>query len=84
MVFGFIINVIVGVGWALVFIMLALGFIQYVMSQGESKTADKARQWLTYAVIGALGLFFLTAIRVIIPGLLGSNNSISVNGVTNF
>lgn len=82
-IFGFIINVIIGVGWALVFIMLALGFIQYVMSQGESKAADKARMWLTYAVIGGVGLFFLTAIRTIIPGLLGGN-AINVNGVTNF
>ena len=82
-IFGFIINVIIGVGWALVFVMLALGFIQYVMSQGETKAADKARMWLTYAVIGGVGLFFLTAIRTIIPGLLGGNG-INVNGVTNF
>ena len=84
-VFGFVINVIVGVGWALVFIMLALGFIQYVTSQGETKAADKARMWLTYAVIGGVGLFFLTALRVIIPGLLGSTTGgINVENVTNF
>ena|SRR3989344_1836666 len=82
-IFGFVINVVVGVGWALVFIMLALGFIQYVTSQGETKAADKARMWLTYAVIGGVGLFFLTALRVILPGLLGGTE-INVNGVTNF
>ncbi len=84
-IFGFIINVVLGVGWALVFIMLALGFIQYIMSQGEAKAADKARMWLTYAVIGGVGLFFLSALRIILPSLLGaSNNGINVNGVTNF
>ena len=68
--FGFVVNVIIGVGWALVFIMLALGFVQYVMSKGEKTAVDSAQKWLTYAVIGGVGLFFLGFLRNAIPRLL--------------
>jgi len=72
-VFAMVINLIIGIGWALVFVMLALGFVQYVTSKGEVKATDAARQWLTYAVVGGVGLFFITVLRTIIPGLIGGN-----------
>ena len=71
--FGFFINVILGVGWALVFIMLALGFVQYVMSRGEKTAVDSAQKWLTYAVIGGVGLFFVSFLRGAIQRLISSN-----------
>ena len=70
-VFGFVINLIIGVGWAMVFVMLALGFVQYVMSKGEKTAVESAQKWLTYAVIGGVGLFFITFVRNLIPTLLG-------------
>ena len=72
-VFGFVINLIIGVGWALVFVMLALGFVQYVMSKGEKTAVESAQKWLTYAVIGGVGLFFITFVRNLIPTLLGGD-----------
>ncbi len=70
-VFAFIINLAIGVGWALVFVMLALGFVQYIMSRGEKTAVESAQKWLTYAVIGGVGLFFVTFVRTLIPTLLG-------------
>jgi len=70
-VFSFLVNLVIGVGWALVFVMLALGFVQYVMSRGEKTAVESAQKWLTYAVIGGVGLFFITFIRNLIPQLLG-------------
>jgi len=70
-VFGWMINLVIGVGWAMVFVMLALGFVQYVMSRGEKTAVESAQKWLTYAVIGGVGLFFVTFVRNLIPQLLG-------------
>ncbi len=69
-VFALIINIVLGVGWALVFVMLALGFVQYVMSRGEKTAVENAQKWLTYAVIGGVGLFFVYVLKTIIPGLI--------------
>lgn len=80
-VFGLILNIVLGVGWALVVIMLAMGFVQYVISQGEKIKIEQAQKWLTYAVIGGVGLFFVMVIRVIMGGILGGN--ITINTITN-
>ena len=80
-VFGFAINLVVGVGWALVFVMLALGFVQYVMSKGEKTAVESAQKWLTYAVIGGIGLFFITFVKNLIPQLLtGGTDGIDPGG----
>jgi len=71
-IFALIINLILGVGWALVFVMLAMGFVQYVVSQGDKTKVDSAQKWLTYAVVGGVGLFFVTVLRNIIPSLIGT------------
>jgi Na+-driven multidrug efflux pump len=82
-VFGFVINLVIGIGWALVFVMLALGFVQYVMSRGEKTAVESAQKWLTYAVIGGVGLFFISFIRRIIPNLI-DETAIDVDSITNF
>jgi len=71
--FNLVLNLLMAVGWALVFVMLVLGFIQYIMSKGEKQAVDSAQKWLTYAVIGGVGLFLIVAIRRILPALLGSD-----------
>lgn len=81
-VFAFVINLVIGVGWALVFVMLALGFVQYVMSRGEKTAVESAQKWLTYAVIGGVGLFFITFLRNLIPQLLGGEQIDSGGSVT--
>ena len=82
-IFGLILNIIMGVGWALVFIMLAMGFVQYVLSRGEKTAVENAQKWLTYAVIGGVGLFFVYVLKSIIPNLLGVNGG-TVNNVASF
>jgi hypothetical protein len=72
-IFGWILNVVVGVGLSLVVVMLALGFVQYVLSQGEKVAVDKAKNWITYSVIGGVGLLFVYVIRQIILGLTGAS-----------
>lgn len=74
-IFAWIINLILGIGWALVFVMGALGFVQYIMSKGETKAVEGARNWLTSAAIGGAGLFLLTALKIIIPDLLGATGT---------
>ncbi|MFC1622292.1 hypothetical protein ACFL13_02860 [Patescibacteria group bacterium] len=81
-IFGWVVNLLLGVGYALVFVMLALGFIQYVMSRGEKTAVDQAQKWLTYAVIGGVGLFFITVIKSILENLTGGD--INQNGITDF
>jgi len=70
-VFGFVTNLLIGIGWGLVFIMLALGFTQYVMSKGEKTATQSAQQWLTYAVIGGVGLLLVGVIKGLLANLLG-------------
>ena len=82
--FALVLNILMGVGWALVFVMLALGFIQYIMSKGEKTAVENAQKWLTYAVIGGVGLFFIFVLKSIIPGLLNTSDSTPGGGVVDF
>lgn len=83
-IFAWIINLILGIGWALVFIMGALGFVQYIMSKGETKAVEGARNWLTSAAIGGAGLFLLTSLKIIIPSLLGTENTPGATEIGDF
>ena len=81
---GWAINVILGIGWALTFVMLAAGFIKYILSKGETKATDAARQWLSYAALGGVGLFFLTVFKSIIMNLLGLTQDAVPGGDSQF
>lgn len=74
-IFALILNIIMGIGWALVFIMLAMGFVQYILSRGEKTAVENAQKWLTYAVIGGVGLFFVYVLKTIIPQLIGGGTT---------
>lgn len=67
-------NVIIVVGVAVVVVMLALGFVKYVTSQGDKNAVDSAQKTLTYAVIGGVGLLIVYGLRTIILTLLGGQN----------
>jgi hypothetical protein len=70
-IFNYIINILVIIGWGLVFIMLSVGFIKYVMSQGEKTQVEGAQKLLTYAVIGGVGLLLIAVLKGAIYGALG-------------
>lgn len=72
--FAFILNLVMGAGFALVLIMLALGFIQYIMSQGDKAGVEKAQKWVTFAVVGGVGLFLVFVLRAVITQVTGGAN----------
>jgi hypothetical protein len=80
--FAFVLNIILGVGFALVLIMLALGFVQYIMSQGDKAGVEKAQKWVTYAVVGGIGLFLVFVLRTVIIQVTGGNNIGAGNNIT--
>ena len=68
---GLALNFIIGIGWAIAFIYLALGFMAYITSSGEKDKTQEAQKKITFAIIGAVGLLILGAVRGIITNLLG-------------
>jgi hypothetical protein len=71
--FNWIINLILAAGISLVVIFLALGFVRYVMSQGDKTAIEQAQKWVTYAAMGGVGLFLVFVIRRVIGSLFGVN-----------
>lgn len=78
--FAFILNIILGAGFALVLIMLAMGFVQYIMSQGDKAGVEKAQKWVTYAVVGGIGLFLVYVLRTVIAQVTGGQITDSTVG----
>ncbi|OGC50651.1 hypothetical protein A2716_03130 [candidate division WWE3 bacterium RIFCSPHIGHO2_01_FULL_40_23] len=75
-IFGVIINVVLGVGIALTIIYLILGGIRYIMSQGDPKNTQVAREWLTNAVIGFIVVIGAFVIRTVVISILGATNTV--------
>ena len=80
-VFGFLINVVLGVGIAVTIIFLILGGIQYITARGDQKAAGAARESLTNAVIGFIVVIGAFTIRTILINVIGGTNTNT--GVTN-
>jgi hypothetical protein len=80
--FTFVLNLVLAVGFSLTLIMLAMGFIQYVLAQGDKAGVEKAQKWVTYSVLGGLGLFLVFAIRSAMQQAAGFG-SISVGNNVN-
>lgn len=70
--FTFVTNAIIIVGLGIVIVFLALGFISFVTSQGDKIKTEQAQKWVTYAVLGGLGLFAVYAIRAVIYSMVGA------------
>lgn len=70
---NWVLNLFMIIGVGVVLIMLALGFVKYVTSQGEKDAVESAKNTLTYAVIGGVGLLLIFVLRNIILDLLGVN-----------
>jgi hypothetical protein len=69
--FTVVTNVIIIVGLGLVLVFLALGFIKFITSQGDKVATEQAQKWVTYAIIGGVGLFAVFAIKSLILNLMG-------------
>ena len=83
-VLGVVLNVMLGVGWALVFVAACLGIIKFITSHGDPKETAGAKSTLTYIAIGAGILMLVTTWRIIAFGLVNLQGNYGINGVTNF
>lgn len=82
-VIGFAINVLLGVGWALVFYNLALGFTGIALAGSKPEDAKKNQQKIMYSIIGGVMLFFIAVLKSYLPKLFGLD-SFGVNSITDF
>ncbi len=82
-VYAFIFNLILGLGWAFVFIMTAVNISRYIMSKGEPKEVATVQTAFYYLAAAGFGLFLVTSSKTIIMSLLGIT-SIDTGPETNF
>jgi len=68
-------NLIIIVGLGLVIVFLAVGFIRFITSQGDKLQTEIAQKWVTYAVLGGVGLFAVYAIKAVLLNIVGANES---------
>jgi len=54
----------------LVLVFLVLGFIRFITSQGDKVATEQAQKWVTYAIIGGVGLFLVYAIKALLLNFL--------------
>ena len=71
--FTWVTNLILAIGLSMVVVMLAMGFMKYVMSQGDKTAIEQAQKWVTFAAVGGIGLFLVYSARRIIINTVGSN-----------
>ena len=85
-VFGFLVNVVLGVGIAVTIIFLILGGIQYITAKGDQKAAGAARDALTNAVIGFIVVIGAFTIRTILVNVIGgvTNDELNVTNIVSF
>lgn len=83
-VFGFLVNVVLGVGIAVTIVFLILGGIQYITAKGDQKAAGAARDALTNAVIGFVVVIGAFTIRTILTNVIGTTGNMTVTNVVSF
>jgi intracellular septation protein A len=76
-IFNMVVNLLITLGFGLVLVFLALGFIKFITSQGDKVATEQAQKWVTYAVIGGVGLFAVFAIRSVITTLVEGNDPLN-------
>ncbi len=70
-IFGFAINVIIGLSVGLALVFLGLGGIKYITSAGDAKAAQEARALIANAIIGMVIALGAVAIMSILFNILG-------------
>jgi len=85
-VFGFLINVVLGVGIAVTIVFLILGGIQYITAKGDQKAAGAAREALTNAVIGFIVVIGAFTIRLILINVIGGTkeSNLQIGNIVRF
>lgn len=70
-VFQNTINVALGFGGIVLFIMLLAGGLQYITAAGDPKAVDQAQKTLTYAIFGMVLLALSYLVLVLIKNFTG-------------
>jgi hypothetical protein len=76
-VFVGITNIMIFIGIGLVLVFLVLGFIRFITSQGDKVATEQAQKWITYAIIGGVGLFLVYAVKAMLLNLLKVNDPLT-------
>lgn len=66
-------NLLIILGFGLVVVFLALGFIRFITSQGDKEATAQAQKWVSYAALGGIGLLAVYTIRAIILNVTGAD-----------
>jgi len=76
--FTMVVNLLIMIGLGLVLVFLALGFIKFITSQGDKVATEQAQKWISYAVIGGVGLFAVFAVKTVILELVGAGDPLKI------
>ena len=71
-------NILIFIGVGLVLVFLVLGFIRFITSQGDKVATEQAQKWVTYAIIGGVGLFLVYALNSVILNFLIVSDPLNV------
>ena len=71
-------NILIVIGIGLVLVFLVLGFIRFITSQGDKVATEQAQKWVTYAIIGGVGLFLVYALKSVILNFLNVSDPLNV------
>jgi hypothetical protein len=72
-VFSSVVKALLGFAAITVFILFLLGGIKYLISGGDPKAVEGARQTFTYAIYGLLAILFSYLILYLIQTVTGVN-----------
>ena len=72
--FEWVTNLLIIMGFGLVIVFLALGFIKFITSQGDKEATAIAQKWVSYAALGGVGLLAVYTLKAIIVGLTGADD----------
>ena len=71
-------NILIFIGVGLLLVFLVLGFIRFITSQGDKVATEQAQKWVTYAIIGGVGLFLVYALKSVILNFLNVSDPLNV------
>lgn len=82
--FGLILNIAVGVGITISVIYIILAGVRYITSQGDPKSAEQAKQALTYSLVALVLSISVFAIKALIFNIIGVGSPDLVGGTPGF
>ena len=74
--FEWLTNLLIILGFGLVIVFLAMGFIRFITSQGDKEATQIAQKWVSYAALGGVGLLAVYTLKAIILNITGAGGVI--------